>query len=302
MRITQATLARLGIEQLNGQRNRLARTQEQAATGLRVNRPSDDPVDYRTILFLKDASDQTERFLRSIDLARVRTSTTESALDGAAEAISRARVQGLAASSTTNQSQEARDALKTEVEQLFEEIVNHANTRAPGGGYVFSGYAGDTPTFTVSGDFASGTPPVATFTGHPSTIEVEIDETVYVEVTRNGQEVFQGANDVFVELGRLWDGIDQNDQSLIDAAIDGLDEAFNHVQLERSRLGGADAKIDTFENRLRLQQETLTSQVSFLEDADAFEVYSNLTIQEASLQAALEINARLLGPTLLDFI
>ena len=77
MRITQSMLARVGINQLSDQRNRLARTQEMAATGLRVNRPSDDPVDYRTILFLKDASSQTGRFLRSIDLARVRIRTTE---------------------------------------------------------------------------------------------------------------------------------------------------------------------------------------------------------------------------------
>ena len=103
-------IARVGITQLSDQRNRLARTQEMAATGLRVNRPSDDPVDYRTILFLKDSMSQTGRFMRSIDLARTRIRSTEEALAGAADAVNLARVRGLEARNGTNQNDSTRDA------------------------------------------------------------------------------------------------------------------------------------------------------------------------------------------------
>ena len=72
MRITQSMIYRGGLEQLNGQRTRLARVQEQAASGLRLNRPSDDPVDYQTVLRLRDSLSQTGRFLRTIDNARTR--------------------------------------------------------------------------------------------------------------------------------------------------------------------------------------------------------------------------------------
>lgn len=302
MRITQSTLARLGISQLSDQRNRLARTQEQAATGLRINRPSDDPIDYRTVLFLKDASSQTSTFLRSIDLARVRLRATESALDGAEEALSRAGALAVGAASSTNQNPGAAAALKTQVAQLFDEVLSYANVRAPGGGYVFSGLASDSPAFTVSGDFGPGATPTVTFTGEASAVEVEIDEGVLIEVTRDGQATFQGSDDSFAALSRLWTGIDQGDVDEIRGAITDIEAARGHLVLERSILGGSDAKADSFEDRLRLQEQNIASQVSFLEDVDAFEVYSDLTAQEAALQASLQVNARLLQPTLLDYI
>ncbi|MEM9174251.1 MAG: flagellar hook-associated protein FlgL [Myxococcota bacterium] len=302
MRITQSTLARLGISQLNDQRNRLARTQEQAATGLRVNRPSDDPVDYRTILFLKDASNATSRYLRSIDLARVRIRATESALDGAEDVMSRARALAVSARNVTNQGPGAADALKTEVAQLFDELVSNANVRAPGGGYVFSGLANDTETFTVTGDFGSGTKPTVTFNGEGSAIEVEIDDGVLIEVTRDGAGAFQGATDAFAAIARLWTAIDTGNNAEIDGANEDIEAARDHLVLERTILGGSDQKADSFEDRLRLQEQNIASQVSFLEDADAFEVYSDLTAQETALQAALQVNARLLQPTLLDFV
>lgn len=302
MRITQSMIARVGIDQLSTQRNRLARTQEMASTGLRVNRPSDDPIDYRTILILKDSISQTGRHLRSIDLARTRLRTTEEALAGAAEAVSLARVRGLEARNGTNQDASTREAIKVQIEQLFDQVVSYANVRAPGGGYVFSGKASDAEAFSVTGDFDSGTPPTVAFGGEASAIEVEIDEGVSIEVTRDGQGAFQGATDVFDALGRLWDGVDQQDDAVIDAAIDDLQAAYDHLVLERSEIGGSEAKADSFEDRLRLQEQELASRISLLEDADAFEVYTDLTAQETALQASLQVTSRLLQPTLLDYV
>lgn len=303
MRITQSMLVRVGIDQLGAQRNRLARTQEMAATGLRINRPSDDPTDYRRVLFLKDASTQTGRFLRSIDLARTRLRTTEEALSGAAEVMSRARELAIeAASDATNGGEDTRDVLKTELAHLFEELESFANVRAPGGGYVFSGLASDQPAFSVTGDFGTGTVPTVTFTGDASAIEVEIDDGVYIEVTRDGSGSFQGANDAFAALSRLWTAIDEGNNTEVTNAHTDIDNSFDHLVLERTVLGGADRKADSFEERLRVQEQNLASQISLLEDADAFEVYSDLTAQEAGLQASLQVNARLIQPTLLNYL
>ena len=114
----------------------------------------------------------------------------------------------------------------------------------------------------------------------------------------------RGLGDVYKRqsLSRLWTGIDTNDGTEIQAALTDIEDAREHLTLERTVLGGSDQKADSFEQRLRLQEQNLASQISFLEDADAFEVYSDLTAQEAALQAALQVNARLLQPTLLDYI
>jgi flagellar hook-associated protein 3 FlgL len=131
---------------------------------------------------------------------------------------------------------------------------------------------------------------------------VEIDEGVTIEVTRSGQDVFQGSVDLFEVMGRLWEGLDQNDSALIRTAMDDLDLAFDQLSLERSQVGGAEAKADSFEERLSSEELDLTSQISLLEDADAYQVFSDLAIQEAALQASLEVTARMQQPTLLDFL
>lgn len=302
MRVTQSMVSRMSLQQLALQRARLARTQEQAATGRRLNRPSDDPVDYRSALRLKDALSQTGRFLRSIDLSRTRLDATEQAITDSTEIVAQAKSLAIQARNDTN-GPEALANLRVQVEQLFDQMLDASNTRAAGGGYVFSGVASDTPAFARTGSFASGSaPPTVAFEGDDSAIPVEIDEGVTIEVTRSGARVFQGSVDVFEVLGRLWQGIDQDDPSLIDGAIGDLDLAMRQFDVERGELGGSGAKADAFEQKLRGQEETLTGQVSLLEDADSYEVYSDLVARETALQASLAVSARIQQPTLLDFL
>lgn len=302
MRITQSMLARVGIEQLFAQRNRLARTQEQAATGLRINRPSDDPVDYRTVEHLKGSLSQTGRFLRTIDLSRTRLRTTELAISDSSEVVTQARVIALAAGNSTN-SGEARAAYRIQVEGLFEELLSRSNARSADGAFVFSGRASDTTSFVQAGTFVSGAPPpTVTFEGDASRIDVEIDDGVFIDVTRDGTDVFQGSVDIFSVLGDLWTAIDSGTPADATATITDLDLALGQLSEERSQIGGAENRADSFEDRLRLQEQDLSGQISLLEDADAFEVFSDLASQEASLQASLQTTSRLLSPTLLDFI
>jgi flagellar hook-associated protein 3 FlgL len=303
MRVTQSMLARMGMDQLSAQRARMARTQEMAATGLRINRPSDDPIDYRTVQSLKDSLAQTGRFIRSIDLTRPRFGAVENALSESALLVGQAKDKAIAVSSTTNFDQRSRDIFKAEIESIFDQLVSFGNSRGPGGEYIFSGVASDTASFTASGSFVSGSPPpTVTFNGDDTALEVEIDEGVYVAVTRGGATAFQGAGDVFAALGQLWSGLDTGIRIDIETAHGALQRAQDHFQLQQSVIGGAEAKANNFENRLHVQEDETISKISLLEDADAFEVYSDLVAQETALQASLNITSRLLQPTLLDFI
>lgn len=302
MRVTQSMMSRMSMDQLQLQKGRLARTQEQASTGRRLNRPSDDPVDYRSTLRLKDSLSQTGRYLRSIDLSRTRIRATEEAIADSTDVVAEAKTKALQARNTSN-GPTARAALRVEVEQLFDQLLDASNTRAAGGGYVFSGVASDTAAFVQTGTFVSGSaPPTVAFAADDSAVSVEIDEGVSIEVTRSGAQVFQGNVDIFAVLGQLWQGIDQNDTNLIDTAIGDLDLALDQLNVERANVGGADAKADSFEQRLRGQEQELTTQASALEDVDAYQVYSDLAAQESALQASLAVTARMQQPTLLDFL
>ncbi len=302
MRITQSMLSRVGVDQLNTQRSRLAKTQEQAVTGLRINRPSDDSADYRSAQKLKDTLSQTGRFLRTIDVSRTRLRTTEEAISDSSEVVTQARVLALAAASSTNTGA-GRDAIRIQVEGLFEELLSYSNARSPDGGFVFSGRASDTASFVQTGSFVSGSaPPTVAFAGDASRIDVEIDEGVFIDVTRDGTDVYQGAVDIFAVLGDLWMALDSGTPTDAGATLADIDLALGQLSEERSRVGSAESMANTFEDRLQLRDQELTGRISLLEDADAFEVFSDLAAQEVALQASLQVTSRLLSPTLLDFI
>lgn len=302
MRITQSMISRMGLAQIDGARGRLAGTQEKAATGLQINRPSDDPGAYRGARDLRDAMSQTERFQRSIDLSRTRIRTTENAITDSLDALAEAKVAALAARSDTS-GESGRAARLGQVEALFDSLLEQSNRAAPGGGFVFAGTTSDTAPFVRSGAFVSGgPPPVVSFVGEGSEIEVEVDEGVFIEVTLDGERVFQGDVDVFATVGGLWQAIDQDDGAGIDAAIGDLDRAMAQLRTEQSRIGNEERKADKREGRLALDLQELTSQLSRVEDADVFEVFSNLAAQEAALESSLQVTSRLLGPTLLQFL
>jgi flagellin-like hook-associated protein FlgL len=114
---------------------------------------------------------QTGRFLRSIDLSRTRLRASEEAIADAMDVVSEARAVAVQGGNTTN-GPDARAALRVQVEQLFDQILDASNAKAPGGGFVFSGVASDVRAFERAGSFVSGSPPpTVSFEGDDRAIE-----------------------------------------------------------------------------------------------------------------------------------
>ena len=158
MRITNSMMARLGIAQLAQNRSQLALTQERASSGRRLNRPSDDPIDYQAARGLKTSVSETDRFMRAIDSSRSRLGATENAINEVFSVISEARVRALEAANDTNAAT-ARPAMLIVVESLFDRLLQEGNAQSVDGAYLFSGFTSTTPAFTQTGTFVSGSPP-----------------------------------------------------------------------------------------------------------------------------------------------
>jgi flagellar hook-associated protein 3 FlgL len=311
MRITNSILYRTALSDVALQRRRLARTQEQVTSGLRINRLADDPVGVRAATLLKAGLEATDQFARNISRARVRVRAGETALAESNEILIRARELALQARNGTNDAT-ALAALAEEVEQLHAQLVSVANSQA-GGSHLFAGYAGDAAPFTA-GPFPSGPgAPAVTWSGDPRAVRVEIDEGVSVEATLDGRRVFlgdgdgdgspdAGREDLFDALGDLRDAMLTVDRSAIGAALGRLEVAQGQIGLERAALGAVDAELDRFDERIAQRSVDLELRLSDVQDADSAEVFSDLVSQEFALQASLSASARIIQPTLLDFL
>ncbi|HEX4924900.1 MAG TPA: flagellar hook-associated protein FlgL [Bdellovibrionales bacterium] len=114
-----------------------------------------------------------------------------------------------------------------------------------------------------------------------------------------GQQV--GVN-IFNVLKKLEIGLRTNDKEAIQQSLDNLDEAINQVIVARSRLGARVMTIDNTSEALRkgtVEQKTLESK---FEDADAYELFTDINKSQTTLQASLSTSGRLIQPSLLDFL
>ena len=113
--------------------------------------------------------------------------------------------------------------------------------------------------------------------------------------------VAKGEN-VFNILKQLSTGLRANDTMAIQATLERLDDALDQIVMLRSQVG---ARLATLENttqsltKTKIDNATL---MSSLEDADAFEVFSNITRNENALKATLQTSNKLISPSLLDFL
>jgi len=293
-------------------RLRLARVQEQASTGLRINRPSDDPVGAGEAAALRGRLDSTAQMGRNLGQADVRLRATEASLGEVNNVLLRARELAIQGANDTLDAA-GRAQIAAEVEGLHARLLSAGNARA-GGAYLFAGRASDASPFVASGPFVNGSPaPTVAFVGDPSEIEVEIDEGARMASTLDGQRVFQGdgdgdgspdagKEDLFSVLGDLRDALLANDRNAVAATSDRIESGQGQISEELSRVGSRTARLESQRANLDRREEALTTRLSDVQDADSIRVLSDLVREQTALQASLEATARVIQPSLLDFL
>jgi len=305
-------LQRQMLADVDRTRLRLARVQEQASTGLRINRPSDDPVGAGEAASLRARLDSTAQMRRNLGQADVRLRATEASLGEVNDVLLRARELAIQGANDTLDAA-GRAQIAAEVEGLHARLMSAGNARA-GGAYLFAGRASDAPPFVASGPFVNGSPaPTVAFVGDPSEVEVEIDEAARIASTLDGQRVFQGdgdgdgspdvgKEDLFTVLGDLHDALMANDRNAVAAVSDRIESGQGQISEELSRVGSRTARLDAQRANLDRREEALTTRLSDVQDADSIRVLSDLVREQTALQAALEATARVIQPSLLDFL
>jgi flagellar hook-associated protein 3 FlgL len=311
-RITNSMVVRTALTGIYGARRRLSVTQEQAASGLRVNRPSDDPASASHASRLRADTAAIVQYGRNVEQVRSRLATAEDSIRTANDVLVRAREVAIQGANGTLDAG-ARSILAQEVESLVEEMLAAGNARNTGA-WIFAGTASGTPAFSASGPFVAGTPaPTVAFGGNSTEIQVAIGEDQRVAATLDGRRVFlgdadgdgtadAGREDVFAVLGELWRSLDGDDQAGVAATLDRLDRARLGLELELARVGATGKQLDSAADRLERDRLAVRQSLSDAEDADTEDVFSRLVAQEVALQAALEAAARSVQPSLIDFL
>ena len=107
---------------------------------------------------------------------------------------------------------------------------------------------------------------------------------------------------VFKALSNLETGMRADDKAAIQDSLDVLDSAIAQVVLARSQLGARVATLNSAQDTLQKGQVDAKGLASSLEDADTFELVSDINKTENTLKASLATSGKLIQPSLLDFL
>lgn len=147
MRISSLQIFNIANNGMANANQSLIKTQEQLSTGVRVLKPSDDPVASTKILQLTDELSGIKQYNKNIDIAKNNLVLEESTLKSVSNLVLRMKELAVQAGNTATLGPGEYKALASEVDTRMEELMNLLNTQNPGGDFIFGGYKSTTEPF-----------------------------------------------------------------------------------------------------------------------------------------------------------
>jgi flagellar hook-associated protein 3 FlgL len=292
MRVTQSMLAGSSLRNLSKSYEKMGTYQDQLATGKKINRPSDDPVVAMKGMHYRTNLTEVEQYQRNISEAYQWMENSEAGIEQGTQVLQRVRELMVQASNGTNGPEDLK-AIGAEIKQLKEDLVGSANTQVAGN-YIFNGTQTKEAPVTLNAD---GT---VTVNIDKSSFEIEVSKGVQLKANINSDNVF--SEDLFAVMGSIEKALSSGDASGLDGLLSDLDGKMDSMSAERAELGARYNRLELIEDRVGKQEIVSTRILSENEDADLEKVIMDLTAQESIHRAALSVGARIIQPSLMDFL
>lgn len=301
IRVTQRIIVDRTLNNIADQLLSLLKLQDQLATGRRINSPSDNPLDARRGINARTLLGKNRQFLNNIESVRPQLLEASTAIETAVDIMQRVRELTLQGASGTN-AQSQLNLIATEIDQLLEGVFEQSNQKTNGRS-VFAGTRTLTPAFSATRDPVSNEITAVSYDGNDQFIQITVGESVNVNLNIPGSEVFLGTEDVFQLLIDIRDDLRAGDQaSLRNSRIGQLDTVLDQLLTPLAKMGTLQNRLERLSAKIDDGIVQLQRLMSDVLDADLAEVIVNLNAQTNAFQAALSAGARVIVPSLLDFI
>ena len=311
MRATQTTTYRSLQAFLDKTSDRLATLQLQAATGKRLNRPSDDPTAISPVLSARTQIQTSDRYIETIESGLDRVDNMDGYLDGMENMLVRIREISIASVNGTL-SAEDRLTYADEVKQLREALVDSGNAQVDGK-FLFAGFSEKTKPFTLNPAYpGAGQAPVL-FNGDNGSQKFEISPNELIEINLTGNKLMLGdANndgitdagsvDIFAVVTSIEEALRANNPAGVEAQMDDLEVGANQIRGQRSLKGNLGRRLETARDHMEQIKIDMEEFRSRYEDADILKTITDLQQQQQSFQAALSVTSKVSEMSILDYI
>ena len=310
MRITNNMLVSNMTYNLNGTMKRLERLQYENSVGKKFRVPSDDPIGASKSLKFNTDISKVEQYSRNVKDAESWMKETEGALKEINEILHRANELTVQAANDTNR--EELDKIAQEIKELKGHLIEIGNSTYAGRS-LFTGFKTDEKLLDDKGNY------VVNLQKHDGKDEIfvyNVGVAETVEVNTLGNSVFGSGDkgdykadvkkDKKAYLIKVFDDLEnslgEKDNAGIQKALTDIKDAMGNVLTITSKIGAKSNRLELTNNKLDEQIVNLKDLLSFNEDVSLPEAYMNLNIAENAYRASLATGARIIQPSLMDFL
>jgi len=273
--------------------------QAQIASGKSILKASDDPVAAVNISAAKEQQSLLERFDSNIDRGMIRLSTAEVAISEMQSAMTRIYELSLQAKNDTYTSADRR-AIRAEVIQLRELMVDLANTKDSNGSSLFSGFKTQMSAFIQDDDGN------VSYQGDQGTHSLPVSETMRLPTGINGAEAFMRVKteNGFVSVFGIVDDLIMEMETLgaRETTLDNIKSSIDHLGVNITQIGTLLNTAEAQKSSISQRKIVVSENLSNLEDADLSKLVTELQSLIVSRDAAQQTFVQISRQNLFDFL
>jgi flagellar hook-associated protein 3 FlgL len=293
MRVTDGSITTRVLANLQRNVARSAQIQEHLSSGKQINRPSDSPTGTVSSMQLRGEQRINEQYSRNAADGLGWLDTVDSTLTQSLTQLNRARDLTIQSQSGTSTPQ-SREAIAVEIDNIRQQLIGASNTTYLGRP-VFGGTTAGSTAYDSDG----------VYQGDDGQVLRTIGANAQVRVGETGPAVFGDGTtspDLFAVLEGLATSLRNNDTAALTAGQDDLDTAATQIKSVLSDVGARYNRVSQMSETALDRVVTLKSQISDVEDIDLPQTIMEMQLQETAYQAALAATAKVIQPSLIDYL
>jgi flagellar hook-associated protein 3 FlgL len=292
MRVTQQMIHQNSLRHMNQNLSRLEKANYQVSSGKQLHRPSDDPNGVSKAMNLKSALAANEQYERNTNEATLWLDETDQTINDMVNVMQRVRELAVKGNTDTL-SDHDKSIIATEVEELTEQVRTFANSKV-NGNYLFNGQKTKESPFPNKDSYEND----PFDTGAKS---FTIADGVVVQANVTADKLFGTATDntsLFQTLNNLADGLRTGNP----IPLEQIDKGIERILSTAAEAGAKQNRVEAVANRIEDSNLELKSMLSKIEDIDYAEAITRLKSEESIYQATLAASAKIIQPSLMDFL
>lgn len=291
MRVSSSYKYDVGIASLSKIETKRLSYYEQSSTGLKVNRPSDDPLAASQSVSINQSLSLNQRYEDNRAIATQQMELSETSIDSSISILDEINTVLIAAQSGSN-SEADYQTYATELRSLYSSLVTQANATDGLGNYIYSGTKGDMAPYELGEDgFVIDDNGNGGYVGGSSGTSIQVEKTRQLQVGNTGDEIY---GTIFTDLESvIYDLENYSSDDSIDLSAS-LGSARNSVSASqddmntvKTSLGARMNEVMALDSAGVSKEENYTEQLSDLVNADQVEVLSMLEYYETQYEASL---------------